>query len=133
MSLNYYHVIDLPDGTYTPGVNDQRDQPAYLGLADVDLSGKRTLDVAALDGFWAFWSENRGAEHVLAIDVDKYENYDWGIEGPPDTVSELAHQDKASVFWHLKEKMNSKVERKTKSIYELDEKSDGSFDLMVVS
>jgi tRNA (mo5U34)-methyltransferase len=60
-------VIDLPDGSITPGGWDLR------GIAErlpwPDLTGKRCLDVGTADGFWAFEMERRGAADVLATDL----------------------------------------------------------------
>jgi tRNA (mo5U34)-methyltransferase len=130
MPLDFYHVIDLPDGTRTPGKIDHRDQPQFLGLHQASLSGLRVLDIATLDGFWAFWAERQGAEHVLAIDVDRYENYDWGYHGPGKNITALAHQDKAAVFRHLKQKLGSQVVKETLSVYELTPARHGIFDLV---
>ena len=130
MPLEFYHVIDLPDGTRTPGKIDQRDQPRHLGLHEMLLAGMRVLDIATLDGFWAFWAEKQGAEHVLAIDVDRYENYDWGYLGPDKNITALAHQDKAAVFQHLKETLRSRVVKETLSVYELAPARHGIFDLV---
>ncbi|HVS84782.1 MAG TPA: class I SAM-dependent methyltransferase [Gaiellaceae bacterium] len=64
---DWWHVIDLPDGSATPGGWDLR------ALADripwPDLAGKRCLDVGTADGFWAFELERRGAADVLATDL----------------------------------------------------------------
>ena len=130
MPLEFYHVIDLPDGTRTPGKMDQRDQPQYLGLHEKSLAGLRVLDIATLDGFWAFWAERQGAEHVLAIDVDRYEKYDWGHDGPDKSIGALAHQDKAAVFQYLKERLGSRVVKETLSVYELAPARHGAFDLI---
>ena len=45
------------------------------------LAGKRCLDVGTWDGFWAFEMERRGAESVLAIDLQDQDQWDW----PPET------------------------------------------------
>src|SRR5688500_4257337 len=61
----WYHKIELPDGTVTPGwaplSRDSYRIPA-------DLSGKRVLDVGAWDGYWSFEALKRGASQVVAID-----------------------------------------------------------------
>ena len=127
--MDYYHVIDLPDGTSTSGATDHRDQPAYLGIdAPGLLAGKRALDIAALDGFWAFWLERAGADDVLAIDVETYENYDWGFDGPPDSIAELAMPRKDEGFWRLHKQFDSKVRRESCSVYDLDPDKHGQYD-----
>lgn len=65
--MDWWHVIDLPDGSVTPGGWDLRDVSGRLPWPDV--AGKRCLDVGSADGFWAFELERRGAAHVLATDL----------------------------------------------------------------
>ena len=62
----WWHVIDLPDGSTTPGAWDLR--PLAERIPWPDLTGKRCLDVGTADGFWAFELERRGAAEVLATD-----------------------------------------------------------------
>jgi len=62
---HWYHRIELPDGTVTPGWAPI-DAARYC--IPEDLTGKRVLDIGAWDGYWtweAFW---RGAREVVAID-----------------------------------------------------------------
>jgi SAM-dependent methyltransferase len=66
----WYHTLELPGGTITPGQVDLRKLAAKL-LPD-DLRGRRALDVGTFDGFWAFELERRGAE-VVAIDIERVE------------------------------------------------------------
>jgi 2-polyprenyl-3-methyl-5-hydroxy-6-metoxy-1,4-benzoquinol methylase len=63
----WWHVIDLPDGTSTPGGWDLRRTAAELPWPPI--AGKRCLDVGTADGFWAFELERRGAADVLATDI----------------------------------------------------------------
>ena len=67
MPVDWWHVIDLPDGSVTPGGWDLRDVARSIPWPD--LHGKRCLDVGTADGFWAFEMERRGAADVLATDV----------------------------------------------------------------
>jgi len=72
----WYHTIDLAPGIATPGLIDLRaSAPKVL---PADLAGKRVVDVATFDGFWAFELENRGGS-VIATDVSGVEE----IEFPP--------------------------------------------------
>jgi tRNA (mo5U34)-methyltransferase len=64
----WWHVIDLPDGTSTPGGWDLR-HTAEHEIPWPPIAGKRCLDVGTADGFWAFELERRGAADVLATDV----------------------------------------------------------------
>src|SRR5256885_10891926 len=63
----WWHVIELPDGSTTPGAWDLR--PLSEQLPWPDVQGKRCLDIGAADGFWAFEMERRGAADVLATDL----------------------------------------------------------------
>jgi len=63
---DWWHVIDLPDGTSTPGGWDLR--PTAERIPWPDLRGARCLDVGTADGFWAFELERRGAAEVVASD-----------------------------------------------------------------
>jgi 2-polyprenyl-3-methyl-5-hydroxy-6-metoxy-1,4-benzoquinol methylase len=65
---DWWHVIDLPDGTSTPGGWDLR-RTADGEIPWPEIGGKRCLDVGTADGFWAFELERRGAADVLATDV----------------------------------------------------------------
>lgn len=78
----WYHKIELPDGTVTPGwapLNVER-----YGVPE-DLTGKRVLDIGAWDGFWTWEALKRGASEVVAIDdfsddlghLDKKERPMW--------------------------------------------------------
>jgi len=62
----WWHVIEFPDGTTTPGGWDLR--PTANEIPWPDLAGKRCLDVGTASGFWAFEMEKRGAADVLATD-----------------------------------------------------------------
>src|SRR6478672_13747497 len=84
--IQYYMKVPLGDGTFTNGRIDYTAHPAMLGLDGIDLCGLRVLDIAANDGYWSFWAEERGAE-VMAIDVDGFDGYDWGHDGPPSEAS----------------------------------------------
>lgn len=69
----WYHVLELAPGVLTPGQIDHRElAPRVLPSA---LAGKRALDVATFDGFWAFELERRGAD-VVAIDLDDFSDVD---------------------------------------------------------
>ena len=66
-ALPWYHVLELPGGVVTPGVDDPRDRLPLLGLPE-DLSGMSVLDIGAWDGFFSFECERRGAARVVAAD-----------------------------------------------------------------
>src|SRR4051794_41979242 len=56
---DWWHVIDLPDGSSTPGGWDLR-RTAAEDIPWPQVAGKRCLDVGTADGFWAFELERRG-------------------------------------------------------------------------
>jgi tRNA (mo5U34)-methyltransferase len=131
--LDYFHVIDLPDDTATPGNMDLRDQPAYLGLDRTGVfKDKTVLDIGANDGFWSFWAEKQGdARDVLAIDVEDYRSYDWGHAGPPKAVEGFRQPDKSHGFYHLHKLFESRVRRERLSVYQLDPTRHGEFDFVI--
>ena len=62
------HKIELPDGSVTPGSQNNLQQLARMGLPE-DLKGKSVLDIGCSDGYFSFVCEKRGAnERVVAID-----------------------------------------------------------------
>lgn len=82
INIRWWHRIQLPDGSFTPGEvkhgPDGGDWPTTrFGLPE-DLSGKKVLDVGAWDGFFSFEAEKRGASYVLATDISVSEGGNWG-------------------------------------------------------
>jgi tRNA (mo5U34)-methyltransferase len=61
----WYHRIELPDGTVTPGWSPI-DASRYC--IPEDLTGMRVLDIGAWDGYWTWEALKRGAKEVVAID-----------------------------------------------------------------
>jgi 2-polyprenyl-3-methyl-5-hydroxy-6-metoxy-1,4-benzoquinol methylase len=66
--MNWWHTIELPDGTVTPGKVDYRGAKGDRFLLPKDLTGKTVLDLGTYDGFWAIEAKKRGAMYVLAAD-----------------------------------------------------------------
>src|SRR3546814_4522278 len=99
-----------------------------VGIHELDLSGKRVLDIAANDGFWTFWAESRGAEDLLAIDIDGFKEYDWGWDGSPDDFNTEGGTsnwtDAGAGFYELSRILGSKAKREHKSIYDLAPKGE---------
>lgn len=126
-SLDWYHTFSLPGGVVTPGMFDHR---AIVDryLIPEDLTGKRCLDVGTMDGFWAFEMERRGAE-VVAVDVDDESELDWprSIRAKVEPVMD---QTKAERFAIVAEALDSKVERRLVSVYDLDSQDLGTFDVV---
>jgi tRNA (mo5U34)-methyltransferase len=127
----WYHTLDLPDGP-TAGEYDLRSTTDKVPMP-TSLAGLRCLDVGTHDGFWAFEMERRGAAEVVAIDVENLEDLDWPEPRPAFAPSErdsLA-QRKAN-FFHARTALQSRVEHRYRSVYDLQEQEIGSFDLVNV-
>jgi tRNA (mo5U34)-methyltransferase len=94
---------------FTPGHNDVE----FLCNATClprDLSGKRVLDVGAWNGCFSFECERRGAEEVIALD----------LENPDDTG-----------FNRLKKLLGSAVRHVNGSVYTLSPREFGTFDIIL--
>jgi len=113
--LPWYHVMELPGGVTTPGVDDPRDRLGLLELPD-DMSGLTVLDVGAWDGFFSFECERRGAARVVAADW-----FAW---------KQAARGDKRS-FELAREAFGSQVEDVEVRVEELSPERVGTFDLVL--
>ncbi len=122
----WYHTLELSDGVVTEGMFDHRPVLDRYPLPD-DLSGMRCLDVATMDGFWAFEMERRGAASVMALDLEDPEALDW--------PASLRHQEKTldeskgERFALAKRALGSDVERVLMSVYDLSPEL-GTFDFV---
>jgi tRNA (mo5U34)-methyltransferase len=67
--MNWWHTIEFPDGTVTPGRHDYRGDAGKRFLVPDDLSNKSVLDLGTKDGFWAIEAKRRGAANVIAMDM----------------------------------------------------------------
>jgi tRNA (mo5U34)-methyltransferase len=131
----WYHTIELPEGNVTAGWFDTRATVGKVPLP-ASLEGKRCLDVGTWDGFWAFEMERRGAESVLAIDLQDQDQWDW----PPETrlrgvidakrAKVEDFKDEHAGFELAKEALGSNVEHRKLSIYDLDPATVGTFDFV---
>ena len=73
---SWFHSMDLGHGVITPGVGSQAEQEGKLeSLQLPPLKGKSVLDINAMDGFFSFAAERRGAERVVALD-----HYMWAMD-----------------------------------------------------
>jgi tRNA (mo5U34)-methyltransferase len=127
--LSHYHIVRLNDNHMTTGRVDRNQEFDYLGLRNADLQGRRVLDVGALDGVLSFNAERAGAARVLAIDVEDPRLQDWGWAGAPAPFDGLG-QVKRRVFDELGAFFDSAVERRQKTVYDLDPEADGVFDVI---
>ena len=106
---SWWHSIDLGHGQVTPGAHSLEELSgiyARFNLPD-DLSGKRFLDVGCWDGFYSFEAERHGAE-VVAVDCWQPKN-----------------------FFIAQRALQSKVEFREMSVYELSREGLGSFDIVL--
>jgi 2-polyprenyl-3-methyl-5-hydroxy-6-metoxy-1,4-benzoquinol methylase len=123
----WYHTITFPDGEVTPGIYDHRDLLPHYGLPD-DLTGKRALDVATANGYFAFEMERRGAE-VTAVDVASSSEMDF----PPQVLALLRTMPlrrRGDRFREAHARLGSRVRYMDMSVYDLAEERIGNFDLV---
>lgn len=119
--------ITYPDGTVHNGKKDFKVWTDLVNITDLDMQGKRVLDIATDEGWWAFWSEMQGAEYVEASDVELGEDYDWGAEKDWDWINSLnSNRGGRSVFDFHHSNLNSNVVCKKESIYD----ASGEFDII---
>lgn len=127
----WYHTLELPGGVITPGWFDLRDQLDKLPWPDV--KGKRCLDVATYDGFYAFELERRGAAEVVATDIGGHEGWDWPARARAMGGKELAKLagEKGHGFEVARELLGSRVDKRVISVYDLNPAELGTFDVVV--
>jgi tRNA (mo5U34)-methyltransferase len=130
----WYHTLDFGHGVVTPGFVDNRDQVNKIGLPD-DLSGRRCADIGTFDGFWAFEMERRGAEEVIAIDLDSLEQMDIRPAARERFIEEAIRVRGTArlgeTFALAREILDSKVQRTICNLYELSpDKTGGKFDVV---
>ena len=122
----WYHTLDLGHGVVTPGMFDHRPVLDRYPLPD-DLTGMRCLDVATMDGFWAFEMERRGAASVTALDLEDPEELDWPASRRDQ--DKTLDETKGERFALAREALGSKVERVLLSVYDLGPEL-GTFDFV---
>lgn len=118
----WWHSIELGYGIVTPGHQGGLNYPTSAKRLfnelqiPKDLKGKSVLDIGAWDGAFAFEAEKRGASKVVAID-----NF----------YRDKLEQTETQGFEVVKEVLNSKVEFKRASVYDLNPEEFGTFDLVI--
>ncbi len=104
--IKFYHRVQLPDGSYTPGTcnhgPDGGNWPTERFGMPLDLTGKSVLDIGAYDGFFSFEAEKRGGR-VRATNPSAPKGPSW------------------SAFSYLHKELNSKVASSIVDIEALDE------------
>jgi tRNA (mo5U34)-methyltransferase len=121
----WYHNIDLPGGISTGGPFDLR-QFATKAMPP-SLAGLRCLDVGTFDGFWAFQMEDRGAQEVIALDLENLGQLDW----PPNEIEANRAQIErgngavlGTGFRIASKARDSKVRRIERSVFDLRPEED---------
>jgi len=127
----WYHTIDLPDGSATPGWFDLR--PVVDRLPWPEVKGKRCLDIGTFDGFLAFEMERRGAAEVVCTDVPSHEDWDHLPRERARTLAfwAAAGGEKGAGFRVAADILGSSVHREWLSIYDLSPERLGTFDIVV--
>jgi tRNA (mo5U34)-methyltransferase len=126
----WYHTLELAPGVVTPGRLDTRRVVDAVPFP-ASLAGMRCLDVGTFNGFWAFEMERRGAKEVVAVDVLDPERWDWPVGSDPATIAAIGRrQAGGGGFEVAKRALGSSVRRLDRSVYELDERELGRFDLI---
>lgn len=126
--VEWYHTIELAPGVVTPGWFDTRQIVHELPFP-ASLAGRRCLDVATFDGFWAFEMERRGAAEVVAIDLLNIAEADWPPNTAPETVEALAQRKRGGRGFELaKQCLDSSVIHHELNVYDLNPDLLGNFD-----
>ena len=130
--LEWYHTIDLGDGVVTPGWFDLRDLLHHYPIP-ASLEGKRVLDVATFDGFWAFEFERRGAAEVVALDIDTYAQLDMPPRIRRTKSPEHLQKKTGDGFRLAHQALGSEVHRESCNIYDISPERLGMFDFVFIS
>jgi tRNA (mo5U34)-methyltransferase len=108
-SFVWHQRFQLAPGVTSPGVNAIEWLLDAAGIP-ADLAGQSVLDIGTSNGGVAFEAERRGASRVVAVDI--YDDRHFGIRP-------------------LTGLFDSKVEFVQSSLYELPERLDATFDVVV--
>jgi len=127
--VQWYHTLDLGEGVVTPGFFDHRPVLAHYHLPE-SLKGMRVLDVATYNGFWAFEFERRGADEVIALDIDRVEEIDWAPAERARLTQEELKKPVGTGFEIARSILGAKVKREVLNIYDLSPARVGMFDLV---
>jgi len=126
----WYHTIEVAPDMVTPGWFDTR-RVVDRVLLPPSLKGKRCLDIGTFDGFWAYEMERRGADEVVAIDVDDRRTWDWPGNTRPEDIDEFVQRaPQGEGFRIVHEAIGSQVQREDRSVYALDPSEVGVFDFV---
>lgn len=112
VNIDWWHQIELPDGSVTPGPDRSAEKLASLHLPD--LAGKTVLDVGAFDGYFSFAAERLGASRVLAVDT-----HVWHRPGGKDG------------FEYARNALGSNVEDVEVEVLDISPETVGQFDVVL--
>ena len=131
-TTEWYHSIDLGHGIVTPGYFDHRPDLHLYKLPE-NAGGKRVLDVATFDGFWAFEFEKRGAAEVIAMDIGTLNERDMPPGIRAQSSKETLKKETGTGFHIASDILGSKVKRKIMNVYDLSPERVGMFDIVFCS
>jgi tRNA (mo5U34)-methyltransferase len=126
---DWYHTVELGNGMCSTGSFDLRVTVDQHGLPE-SLEGKTALDVGTCDGFWAFEMERRGADRVVAIDIERFGDFDWLPQVRATKTDRLLNRRMDNGFWLAHAMRGSRVEHRICSVYDLSPDNVGTFDIV---
>ncbi|HYH88192.1 MAG TPA: methyltransferase domain-containing protein [Solirubrobacteraceae bacterium] len=126
-ATRWYHTIELADGVVTPGAFDHRPLVPHYGIPE-SLAGRRCLDAACSNGFWAFEFERRGGT-VVAVDIPSIADWDFPAGAPPLTT-DRPDAMAAAAFSIAHRALGSRVELVRRNLYTMDPADLGTFDFV---
>jgi SAM-dependent methyltransferase len=128
-ATDWYHTFDLPGGIVTPGLFDHRKVVRRLPIPD-SLAGKRCLDAASADGFFAFELARRGASEVVSVDLADASRQDWQRHPLEDEKQTRGSGRAAGAFALVRDALELDVQRVDLSLYDLSPDVLGTFDFV---
>lgn len=117
---HFYHTMDLPEGTIHGDWDLRPVIQSYLG--NVDVRGKRVLDIGTATGFLSFHCERSGAKEVVSFDA-----IGGGVtqDGLPDQFKMVKNS-----YWYCYKRLGSNCNVVYGDVYNLE--VDGLFDIAIL-
>lgn len=136
----WYHSFDLGNGEKVTGITKENKFSSYP--IPKSLEGWSVLDIAGWDGAMSFECEKRGAERVVLSNLKNIAQMDYALSGKG---SWETYKKNLSYPWSnfledgswskgaelIKQLYNSEIEIVESTVYELEEKLNSSFDLVL--
>ena len=131
---SFYHSADLPEGEVAGAWNLRGSESVYLG--EIEVAGKRVLELGPASGGLTRWLEGQGAE-VVCFDV----GFDAAVDLLPVPGCDLARERSEAMrgegvagvqnsWWYLRRRLQSKAKMAYGNIYALPGDL-GRFDISV--